>query len=109
MSREIDLYEPLSEMDKHYLINRGMENQVHENELRFSRSDHVTGIAVDSDADNTDNSDNSDADDNDVDAMSDEEWVDSLTVDELRAELKEGEQSAAGNKPELQERLLLAL
>jgi len=106
MSREIDLYEPLSKTDKQYLIDRGMENQVNENQLRFSRSDHVTGIAVDSDADNTDNSD---ADDNDVDAMSDEEWVDSLTVDELRAELKEREQSTAGNKPELQERLLLAL
>jgi len=102
MSREIDLYERLSETDKQYLIDRGMENQVHENELRFSRSDRVTGIAVD-------NTDNSDADDNDVDAMSDEEWVDSLTVDELRAELKEREQSTAGNKPELQERLLLAL
>ncbi len=102
MSREIDLYEPLSEMDKHYLINRGMENQVHENELRFSRSDHVTGIAVD-------NIDNTDADDNDVDAMSDEEWVDSFTVDELRVELKERKQSTAGNRPELRERLLLAL
>jgi len=106
MSREIDLYEPLSKTDKQYLIDRGMENQVNENELRFSRSDHVTGLAVD---DNDGADADSAADDSDVDAMSDEEWVDSLTVEELRTELKEREQSTVGNKPELQERLLLAL
>jgi len=106
MSREIDLYERLSDKDKQYLIDRGMENQVRENELRFSRSDHVTGIAAD-----TDNSDADDsaADDSDVDAMSDEEWVDSLTVEELRVELKERKLSTVGNRPELRERLLLAL
>ena len=109
MSREIDLYEPLSKTDKQYLIDRGMENQVNENELRFSRSDHVTGLAVD----NTDGSDGSDADtagsDTDADADTDEEWVNSLTVEELRDELKERKQSTVGLKPELQERLFLAL
>ena len=104
MSREIDLYEPLSETDKQYLVDRGLENQVHENELRFSRSDHVTGVAVDADADA-----DTDADDSDADTMSDEEWVDSLNVDELREELKGRKLSTVGLKTELQERLLLAL
>ena len=112
MSREIDLYEPLSETDKQYLMDRGLENQVHENELRFSRSDHVTGLAID----NTDGSDGTDADGadadtagSDTDADTDEEWVNSLTVEELRDELKERKQSTVGLKPELQERLFLAL
>lgn len=50
MSRQIDLNQPLNEADRQYLLDRGREQQVFDNDARFSGSSpvpYIPGTAVD--------------------------------------------------------------
>lgn len=117
MSRKVDLSKPLSEKDRKYLEDRNMFHAIAEadgttpeeaiqNVNQFGTSAGRSPVeAIDADADAKGGRQSASAE------MTAEEWVDSLTVPQLKEEIKklDPEASTEGKKAELQDQLLLLL
>jgi len=100
MSRVIDRDTPLSDEDRAYLEERGRHGLISQIDRRTGAAGAQNAVPPEGPAPAAE-----------ADGMSEDEWneyVDGLSVDELKAELRERSLSTSGNKEELQQRLLQA-